>query len=272
MTVRALVTGASRRVGRAVALELAQRGIDLVIAGRSRSAALLETEALVRARPGVGRVESIAFDQADTDAVEEFVAERSEQPWDLLVLNASSYDRTGSAMGDDAASVPIESGDAAGRSAAATALRAARFATDAERHFRVNAASSLALAVGLAPALARSQLPGGGAIVAMGDMHVLGRPVRGFAPYLMSKAALSQMVRSLAVELAPRVRVNALHPGVVAWPEGTPPETRAAYESRIPLERPGTPEDAARAVAWLALEAQYITGVELRIDGGRWLR
>jgi len=80
------------------------------------------------------------------------------------------------------------------------------------------------------------------------------------------------MVLSLAVELAPRVRVNAVLPGVVAWPEDTDGGVRRAYEARIPLARSGTPEDAASAVAWLALDARYVTGTELRVDGGRWLR
>lgn len=190
--------------------------------------------------------EGVALELSDLDEVGRFVRDRAREPWDVVVLSASSYDRS------------EEEG--------------VELALAAERHFRVNASSALVIARGLAPALAASTLPGGGAIVAMGDMHVEGRPVRGFAPYLMSKAALAQMVRSLAVELAPRVRVNAVLPGVVAWPDGTDDDVRRAYEARIPLERSGTPEDAAGAVAWLALDAPYVTGVELRVDGGRWLR
>ncbi|MFM8873776.1 MAG: SDR family oxidoreductase, partial [Phycisphaerales bacterium] len=86
------------------------------------------------------------------------------------------------------------------------------------------------------------------------------------------KAALQGMVESLALELAPRVRVNAIAPGVVAWPDGTPEPERAAYESHIPLARPGTPDDAARLVRTLVRDMHYVTGSVLRLDGGRWLR
>jgi len=247
--MRALVTGASRRVGRAIALELARRGADLVLTARQRGGDLEETVAMVEAVRGAASrtaAEGVALELSDLDDVGRFVRDRAREPWDVVVLSASSYDRSEEEGVD--------------------------LARAAERHFRVNASSALMIARGFAPALAASSRPGGGAIVAMSDMHVEGRPVRGFAPYLMSKAALSQMVRSLAVELAPRVRVNAVLPGVVAWPDGTDDEVRRAYEARIPLERSGTPEDAAGAVAWLALDAPYVTGVELRIDGGRWLR
>jgi pteridine reductase len=88
----------------------------------------------------------------------------------------------------------------------------------------------------------------------------------------MSKAALHAMVEALALELAPAVRVNAVLPGVVAWPDDAPAEERAAYESRIPLARPGTPEDAARMVRTVIEDMPYVTGSLLRLDGGRWLR
>ena len=91
----------------------------------------------------------------------------------------------------------------------------------------------------------------------------------------MSKAALAEMVRTLAVAFAPKVRVNAVAPGVVAWPESGYESDEAAqrvYLSRVPMGRAGTPEDAAEAVRWLALDAAYTTGHTLRIDGGRSLR
>jgi pteridine reductase len=108
----------------------------------------------------------------------------------------------------------------------------------------------------------------------MCDMHALGRPRKGFAAYSMSKAALIEMVRCLARDLAPRVRVNGVAPGVVAFPESgyeSTPDLQAKYLSRVPLDRSGTPEDAAEAVRWLALDARYTTGEIVRVDGGRWL-
>jgi pteridine reductase len=90
----------------------------------------------------------------------------------------------------------------------------------------------------------------------------------------MTKAALTHMVECLARDLAPHVRVNGVAPGVVDWPAAGPetdPAMQARYLARTPLARPGTPEDAAKAVAWLALEATYATGQIVRVDGGRWL-
>jgi pteridine reductase len=143
---------------------------------------------------------------------------------------------------------------------------------DAEREVRVNALAPLLLVQAFTERLAASRLEGGGAVVVFGDIHAAGRPRRDFAPYLMSKAALHGMVESLALELAPRVRVNAIAPGVVAWPDGTPEPERTAYEARIPLARPGTPGDAARLVRTLVRDMHYVTGSVLRLDGGRWLR
>ncbi len=144
----------------------------------------------------------------------------------------------------------------------------------AARQYQVNALSPLALSAALAPLLSRGERPGGGAIVAMLDIHAEGHARRDHAAYAMSKAALSAMVRSLAVDLAPGVRVNGVAPGVVAWPE-TGPDADAAmqerYLTRVPLGRAGTPEEAAGAVAFLALDAGYTTGHVLAVDGGRSL-
>ncbi len=117
-------------------------------------------------------------------------------------------------------------------------------------------------------------MKGGGAVVAMGDIHAMGLPRSSFAPYAMSKAALVEMVRSLARELAPRVRVNGVAPGVVAWPEQgyeSDESAQAAYRRGVPPAGAGTPQAAAAAVAWLPLEGTYVTGQILRLDGGRSL-
>ncbi len=145
------------------------------------------------------------------------------------------------------------------------------------RTFAVNAAAPALLSQILGPLLARSALPGGGAIVCLGDLHAMGlagRPRRTDLAYSMSKAALLESVLVLARTLAPNVRVNAVAPGVVAFPgDGleSSPEFQERYLRRVPLGRPGTPEDAADAVEFLALHARYITGTVLRVDGGRWL-
>ncbi|HBS29901.1 MAG TPA: pteridine reductase, partial [Phycisphaerales bacterium] len=190
-----------------------------------------------------------ALDLDDPDAVDAY-ARAGARDWprlDILVHNASSY----APSPPDGPTAP-----------------------DALGHYRVNALSPLLLSTALAPLLRASALPGGGAIVAMCDIHALGRPRPGFVAYEMSKAALGAMVSALARELAPRVRVNAVAPGVVAFPDSgadSDPAMQARYLSRVPLARAGTPEDAAEAVRWLALDARYTTGQIIRVDGGRWV-
>jgi len=140
--------------------------------------------------------------------------------------------------------------------------------------YQVNAIAPAMICQTLAPALAASTLPGGGSIVMLGDMHAMGpagRARRGFLSYSMSKCALTELALVLSRELAPRVRVNVVAPGVVAFPETGPEadeELRAKYLAKVPLKRSGTPQDAATAVRFLALEAAYTTGQVLRVDGG----
>jgi len=242
------VTGGARRIGQAICLALARAGCDVVLTyNRSRDDAE-RTAAYARAQGVNALAHGIAFDEAANlpSALDALAAIRPR--WDVLVHSASTYELS-----------PL------------AGLSPERLLRD----YTVNAVAPLLLSRALAPALAHSPLPGGGAIVAMADIHALGEhglPRKDFASYAMSKAALVEMVRSLARELAPRIRVNALAPGVVAWPESGHEADQAAqraYLSRVPLDRAGTPEDAAEAVRWLALDAHYITGEVIRLDGGR---
>jgi pteridine reductase len=245
-----VVTGGSRRVGRAICLELARSGCEVALTYNSSQREAEETAAAARELGAEASVHALALD--DAAALESQAASLAAKlpRCDALVHNASVYES--SALAD------------------LTPERAIR-------DYTVNALAPLLLSRAFAPALAKSELPGGGAIVAMADIHALGEhslPRRGFSSYAMSKAALVEMVRTLARELAPRVRVNAVAPGVVAWPESgqeSDPTSQAAYVKHIPLERAGTPEDAAVTVRWLALEARYITGQVIRLDGGRSL-
>lgn len=240
-----LITGAAKRVGRATAQLLASRGFDIVATYRSSANEASELQDEL----GPGRVRIMELDLDDLHAIEN--AGRSLAAslprLDVLIHNASIY-----------APRPLAE-------------------LDAEHilsMYRVNAAAPLLLTRHLAPLLTRSTLPGGGSIVAMCDMHAMGRPRRELAAYSMSKAALIEMVRTLARELAPNVRVNGVAPGVVAFADSgfeSEPELQRAYLSRVPLGRSGTPEEAAEVVRWLAMDATYTTGEIVRIDGGRWL-
>ncbi len=246
----ALVTGGARRVGRAIALELARAGLDVTITfDRSeRDASATAEEILALGVQG----EALALALDDPGRVSQECARlaarwETERGLDVLVHNASVYG-------------PMAVG--------------AMDTGEAERAMRVNAISPLVMTAAFAGLLSASKLEGGGSVVAMSDIHAMGRPRRDHAAYSMSKAALVEMVRSLARDLAPKVRVNGVAPGVVAWPESGAESERAmqeAYLSRVPLGRSGTMDDAAGAVRWLALDARYITGEIVRVDGGRWL-
>jgi pteridine reductase len=249
-----LVTGGTKRVGLAIARTFARSGFHVIITYNTTIAKEL-TDALASIRAAAtsqGKRGSVAAERLnldDLEGVEAFARElASSLPrLDILVHNASIYEAT-----------PLQNVEQ----------------EDMLRHYRVNALAPLMLTRHLSSLLERSPLPGGGAVVAMADMHVLGRPRRDLIAYSMSKAALVEMVRSLARELAPRVRVNAVAPGVVAFPETgaeADPAMQDAYLKRVPLQRSGTPEDAAEAVRWLALDARYTTGEVIRVDGGRWL-
>jgi pteridine reductase len=130
-----------------------------------------------------------------------------------------------------------------------------------------NLKAPLFLSQALAPELTRR----GGAIVGIADIHVE-RPMARHVVYNLAKAGHAQLIRSLAIELAPAVRVNGVAPGVNLWPDNAEsfgPEARAKIEATIPLRRTGVPEDIARVVAFLLLDATYVTGQILAVDGGR---
>lgn len=246
---RALITGAARRVGAAIGLELARAGCDVAFTYRESAEEAQSTATRLRAAGAT--VETHRLDLNDLATLEHWGAERAAH-WDrldVLVHNASVY---------EPGSLEEITED------------------DALKHYRVNALAPLLLSKSLAPLMTHTaQLADASpCIVALCDMHAMGRPRRNFAAYSMSKAALVEMVRVLARELAPAVRVNGVAPGVVAFPESgfeSDPEMQRRYLARVPLGREGTPEDAAQAVRWLGLEARYVTGEIIRVDGGRWL-
>ncbi len=135
-----------------------------------------------------------------------------------------------------------------------------------DAHMRLNARAPLLLAKALLPLLRRAR----GSIVHVADIGGVLVPWRGYAAYGASKAALASLTETMALELAPQVRVNAVAPGTVLWPDGTPAALRRRLARRIPLGRIGSPGDVAQAVRYLA-EAPFVTGVVLPVDGGRRL-
>ena len=237
----ALVTGSARRIGAAIARALHAAGYDLALHYRSSSDDVDALAAeLERARPG--STVRLQADLAEFDRLPELVAQTVGRfgRLDALVNNASGF-------------FPTPVGEAT------PAQWDALFAT--------NARAPLFLAQAAAPHLARN----GGAIVNLTDLYGE-RPLAGHSIYCMAKAALLMATRSLALELGPEVRVNAVSPGAILWPEdGGDDAARQAMLKRTPLARTGTPEEVAEAVRWLLQDATYCTGQVIHLDGGRRL-
>ena len=237
----ALVTGSARRIGAAIARALHAAGYDLALHYRSSSDDVDALAAeLERARPG--STVRLQADLAEFDRLPELVAQTVGRfgRLDALVNNASGF-------------FPTPVGEAT------PAQWDALFAT--------NARAPLFLAQAAAPHLARN----GGAIVNLTDLYGE-RPLPGHSIYCMAKAALLMATRSLALELGPQVRVNAVSPGAILWPEeGGDDAARQAMLQRTPLARTGTPEEVAEAVRWLLQDATYCTGEVIHLDGGRRL-
>ena len=237
----ALVTGSARRIGAAIARALHAAGYDVALHYRSSSDDVDALAAeLERARPG--STVRLQADLAEFDRLPELVAQTVGRfgRLDALVNNASGF-------------FPTPVGEAT------PAQWDALFAT--------NARAPLFLAQAAAPHLARN----GGAIVNLTDLYGE-RPLAGHSIYCMAKAALLMATRSLALELGPQVRVNAVSPGAILWPEdGGDDAARQAMLQRTPLARTGTPEEVAEAVRWLLQDATYCTGQVIHLDGGRRL-
>jgi pteridine reductase len=249
----ALVTGASHRVGRAIACELARQGFGLLLTYRSRAAGCAETARLAEMEAGAaGHAISVRcdpLDLSDTAAATAFAADiaaaAGDRALDAIVHNASAYEPHG--FGSISAA-------------------------DLERMHRVEIVSPLLVTQALSPALSRSPRAGGGAVVLFSDVYTIARARPGFTPYMLAKAAVATLARQLAVELAPAVRVHCVAPGVVMWPDGFPDDAKREILARTPLGRAGTPDEAARLVRFLVLEATFSTGETIAIDGGRALR
>src|SRR6185437_2981380 len=137
----------------------------------------------------------------------------------------------------------------------------------ADAFFAVNARAPLLLSQAAAPHLKKSR----GSIVNITDIYAE-RPLPQHVAYCMSKAALRMATPALAQELGPEVRVNAVAPGNMLWPEDpVKADTSRALIEQSALRRQGTPEDIAGAALWLIRDAIYVTGQTIRVDGGRIL-
>jgi pteridine reductase len=235
-----LVTGAAKRVGSAIAREMHATGANIMVHYRQASAAAAALVAELNAL----RPFSAACLQADLRDIETL-------PWlvtgtidrfgrlDALVNNASSFFPT------PFGSIDQEAWD----DLVGSNLKAPLFLTQAA-----------------APHLLAAR----GAVVNITDIHAE-RPLAGHPLYCAAKAGLLGLTRALAIELGPLVRVNAVDPGPILWPEDGffDSSTRAEIVAHTLLERAGCPQDVARAVHYLLEDATYVTGQVINVDGGR---
>ncbi|MGL4603707.1 MAG: pteridine reductase [Iodobacter sp.] len=235
-----LITGGAKRVGAGLARYLHARGWRVLLHYRlSVTEAQQLADELNAVRPG--SVALAQLDLLDTGRLPELVAAAIAAfgRLDAVVNNASSFFPTPMGSFSEAAWLDL-------------------------------LGSNLKAPLFLAQAAAAELKKTGGVIVSIADIHA-DRPYKNHTIYTIAKAGLVAMTKSLARDLAPLVRVNAVAPGANIWPDGESVFDDAERErilATIPLGRNGTPEDLAQAIHFL-LEAPYLTGVILPVDGGR---
>ncbi len=237
----ALITGAAHRLGAEIARHLHQAGLRVLIHYRSSSTSADALAAELNALHH-DSARTLAADLLDLTAIEQ-LAHAALQAWgrvDVLINNASTYYPT-----------PVGS--------------------ITSTHWDDLIGSNLRAPLFLSQALAPSLKASSGSIVNMVDIHAE-KPLHGHPVYSVAKAGLAMLTRSLAIELGPEVRVNAVAPGIILWPERELSDTeKSAMLERVVLGRKGEPNDIAKTVCFLALDARYVTGQILAVDGGRSL-
>jgi len=236
-----LITGGAKRVGATMCRELHRQGAKLMIHYNN---SMSEARAL-QAELNLLRANSVAIIQGDLlnlNVLPTLVSETVHQfgKLDVLINNASTY-------------YPTDLGQIN------------------EENWQDLIGSNLKAPVFLAQAAATELRKNSGCIINITDMHIE-RPKKGYIVYSVAKAGLVTLTKSLAHELSPEVRVNAVAPGPVQWPESNP-QFDEVYRQRVInqtlLKRVGEAEDVAKAVKFLIYDAPFITGHILAVDGGR---
>jgi pteridine reductase len=236
-----LITGAAKRVGASIARALHAAGANVIIhCNHSRADAEALATELNQSRAKSAEV--VQGDLLATNALKGLVVQAHScfGRLDGLVNNASSFYPT-----------PIGTID--------------------EDHWNELMGSNLKAPLWLSQAAAPYLREAGGAIVNIVDIHV-NRPLKDFVVYNAAKAGLAGLTRSLALDLGPEIRVNGVSPGAIMWPEDEaayPTAERERIINQTPLKRVGSAEDIAGAVKYLMLDAPYVTGQILAVDGGR---
>jgi pteridine reductase len=236
-----LITGGAKRVGAAICRELHTHSANLMI---HYNTSKHEAKAL-QAELNLLRPDSVSIIQGDllntaivTSLIEEVIQRFGKL--DILINNASLYEPT------DVGQIN-------------------------EDNWHALVGSNLKAPMFLSQAAAKVLKKNHGCIINITDMHIE-HPKKGYVVYSVAKAGLVTLTKSLATELSPEVRVNAVAPGPVLWPENNP-QFDEVYRKRVIsqtlLKRIGEPTDIAKAVKFLAADAPFITGHVLAVDGGR---
>jgi pteridine reductase len=236
-----LITGAARRIGAAITRTLHGQGMNIVLHYRRSGAQARELmERLNRQRPN-----SVSLAQAELLSTGELgrLLTKARERWgrlDVLINNASSF-------------YPTPVGHIT------------------ERDWDDLIGTNLKAPLFLAQAAAAHLKAHAGCIINIADIHAE-RPLKGYLLYSIAKAGLVMLTKSLARELGPEVRVNAIAPGAILWPEIQ--DYTALHQEiieRTALKRQGSPNDIARTALFLIRDADYITGQTIAVEGGRTL-
>jgi NAD(P)-dependent dehydrogenase (short-subunit alcohol dehydrogenase family) len=236
----ALVTGAARRIGRAIARDLAAHGWDVAVHYHSAREEALELVAQIEA--GGRRAVALAADLGQEEAAAGLIgqAARALGPIELLVNNAAIFERDGPLSAD---------------------------ADSWQRHMAINLRAPLVLAQGLV-----AQLPASldqANVVNLIDQRVLNLTPH-YTSYTVSKAGLWALTRHLALALAPRVRVNAIGPGIVLPPPGADAAALDAMSRAMPLHQGGSLDEICASMRFI-LATPSLTGQMITLDGGQHL-
>ena len=234
----ALVTGAARRVGKTIALSLADRGAHVVITYNTSEAEAQATlrDIEIRGVQGMALKGNITR-SGDVDTIVQQVIERFGRI-DILVNNASNYYRTPFATLTEA-----QWDDLVGTNLKGTFLVSKRVGDEMLK-------------------------AGAGKIINLADWAGF-RPYKDYIPYCVAKAGVIALTTALAKTLAPQIQVNAVAPGPVLLPKDFSESLREAIVQATPLKRIGTPDDVAQTVVFLVEGSDFITGAIIPVDGGR---
>jgi pteridine reductase len=235
-----LITGGAKRVGAAICRRLHADGANLMLHYRTSAG----EARLLQAELNHQRKDSVALIQADLLDLGKLSS--------LIDQTVQTFGRLDALINNAASFYPTPVGEIT--------------ADDWENLIGADLRAPLFIAQAAAPALKKTQ----GAIVNITDIHAE-RPLKNYVLYSIAKAGLVGLTRSLARELAPEVRVNAVAPGPILWPDDDAFDelSRQRIISHTPLKREGTPEDIAKAVHFLLVDATYVTGETINVDGGR---